>query len=282
MKKANCNAFVNILNTIHDMGITTKAGLMVDQLLYTEFWFALKDFCHFALLSKTSGKNAKGEILPGNTGKIDVLEIRSATTRDEIETDCAIKIIEKLDLVLRQPIEKQKNYCYTICNNMVNDCFRRLPPDDFKIVSLNGTIEGTSVAAEDAYTYEDIIADDTYNPERLHVEHETIKELKKEKQAAEILMNYCTSMGKYFADQSAIDTLMDVAIDSQNSVDEKAAEIIPDLAEEASTVTGETTDEFLKGFHESEEYAAALVAYRNRLETESRILEETDPETPDE
>ena len=183
MKKANCNAFVNILNTIHDMGITTKAGLMVDQLLYTEFWFALKDFCHFALLSKTSGKNAKGEILPGNTGKIDVLEIRSATTRDEIETDCAIKIIEKLDLVLRQPIEKQKNYCYTICNNMVNDCFRRLPPDDFKIVSLNGTIEGTSVAAEDAYTYEDIIADDTYNPERLHVEHETIKELKKELKA---------------------------------------------------------------------------------------------------
>ncbi|HJK04547.1 MAG TPA: hypothetical protein O0X65_00450 [Methanocorpusculum sp.] len=110
----------------------------------------------------------------------------------------------------------------------------------------------------------------------------TLKELKKEKQAAEILMNYCTSMGKYFADQSAIDTLMDVAIDSQNSVDEKAAEIIPDLAAEASAATGETTDEFLKGFHESEEYAAALVAYRNRLETESRILEETDPETPDE
>ena len=183
MKKANCNAFVNILNTIHEMGIKTKAELMVDQLLYTEFWFALKDFCHFALLSKTSGKNAKGEILPGNTGKIDVLEMRGATTRDEIETDCVIKIIEKLDLVLRQPIEKQKNYCYAICNNMVNDCFRRLPPDDFKIVSLNSTIEGTSVAAEDAYTYEDIIADDTYNPERLHVECETIKELKKELKA---------------------------------------------------------------------------------------------------
>lgn len=189
MKKANCNAFVNILNTIHEVGITTKAGLMADQLLYTEFWLALKDFCHFALLSKTSGKNAKGEILPGNIGKIDVLEMRGATTRDEIETDCVIKIIEKLDLVLRQPIEKQKNYCYAICNNMVNDCFRKLPPDDFKIVSLNSTIEGTNVAAEDAYTYEDIIAADTYNPERLHVERETVKELKKElkaKQAREL------------------------------------------------------------------------------------------------
>lgn len=110
----------------------------------------------------------------------------------------------------------------------------------------------------------------------------TLKELKKEKQAAEILMNYCTSMGKYFADQSAIDTLMDVAIDSQNIVDEQAAEIIPDLTAEASIATGETTDGFLTGFHESEEYAAALVAYRNRLETENILLAETDAETPEE
>lgn len=177
--KATCKSFINILNTIHEEGITTKAALMADQLLYTNFWFAVKDFCHFALLSKTGGKNAEGEILPGNSGKIDVLKTRDATTREELETDCIIKIIEKLNLVLRQPIEKQKNYCYAISNNMVNDCFRKLPPDDFKIVPLNSTIEGTSVAAEDAYTYEDIIADDTYNPERIHVEHETVRELKK-------------------------------------------------------------------------------------------------------
>lgn len=188
MKKAICSTFVNILNIIHKEGITTKVALMSDQLLYTDFWFALKDFCHFALLSKTSGKNTEGETLPGNSRKIDVLETRGTTTRDELETDCIIKVIEKLDLVLRQPIEKQKNYCYAICNNMVNDCFRKLPPNDLKIVSLNSTIEGASISAEDAYTYEDIIADDTYNPERLHFENETIKELKmrlKAKQAME-------------------------------------------------------------------------------------------------
>lgn len=188
MKMATCTTFVNILNIIHKEGITTKVALMSDQLLYTDFWFALKDFCHFALLSKTSGKNTEGDTLPGNSRKIDVLETRGTTTRDELETDCIIKVIEKLDLVLRQPIEKQKNYCYAICNNMVNDCFRKLPPNDFKIVSLNSTIKSTSVAAEDAYTYEDIIADDTYNPERLHFENETIKELKmklKAKQAME-------------------------------------------------------------------------------------------------
>lgn len=183
MKKATCITFVNILNTIHKEGITSKAVLMADQLLYTDFWFALKDFCHFALLSKTGGKNNKGEILPGNSGKIDALEIRGVTTRDEIETDCVIKIIEKLDLVLRQPIEKQKNYCYTICNNMVNDCFRRLPPNDFKVVPLNGTIEGTGIDAEDAYTYEDVIPDFTYDPDRVFSEKETIKELTKELRA---------------------------------------------------------------------------------------------------
>ena len=47
MKKATCTTFVNILNTIHEVGITTKAALMTDQLLYTEFWFALTEFCHF-------------------------------------------------------------------------------------------------------------------------------------------------------------------------------------------------------------------------------------------
>lgn len=180
MKKATYTTFVNILNTIHKKGITTKAALMADQLLYTEFWFALTEFCHFALLSKTSGKNAEGEVLPGNSGKIEVLETRGATTRDEIETDCAVKIIEKLDLVLRQPIEKRKNYCYTICNNMVNDCFRRLPPSALKVVSLNGAIEGTSIEAEDAYTYEDIIADFTYDPDHVFSEKEIIEELTQE------------------------------------------------------------------------------------------------------
>ena len=183
MKKATCITFVNILNTIHKEGITSKAALMADQLLYTDFWFSLKDFCHFALLSKTGGKNNEGEILPGNSGKIDALELRGVTTRDEIETDCVIKIIEKLDLVLRQPIEKQKNYCYTICNNMVNDCFRRLPPNDFKIVPLNGIIEGTGIDVEDAYTYEDVIPDFTYDPNRVFSEKETIRELTKELKA---------------------------------------------------------------------------------------------------
>lgn len=188
MKKKTCTKFKKILYTIHEKTITTREALMADQFLYAEFWFALKVFCHFALFSKTSGKNDNGEILPGNAGKINMLEIRGVITRDELETDCAIKIIEKLDLVLKQPIERQYNYCYTTCNNMVNDYCGMLPPFGVKVVSLNSTIESTSVAAEDASTYEDIIADDTHNPERIYVEDETVNNLLREfvaKQARE-------------------------------------------------------------------------------------------------
>ena len=80
------------------------------------------------------------------------------------------------------------NFRDTICNNMVNDCFRRLPPSAIKVVSLNGAIEGTGIEAGDAYTYEDIIADTTYDPAHVFSEKETVKELTqelKDKQARE-------------------------------------------------------------------------------------------------
>ena len=149
---------------------------MADPPLYTEFWLALKSFCRLALLSKTSGKNAQGEPLPGNAVKIDVLEARGAAARDELETDCAIRIIEKLDLVLRQPLEKQKNYCHAICNNLTSDYFRRMPRE-ITFVPLNGTVVGTD--ADHSYTYEDVIGDDTYDPERMRVQRETLMELRK-------------------------------------------------------------------------------------------------------
>ncbi len=184
MKKTACTTFVSILDTIHEAGIRTRDELMEHPALYTQFWLALQDFvCRFVLLSKTGGRNDRGEILPGNCGKIDELEKRGAFTREEIETDCVIKVVEKLDKVLSQPVEKQKNYCYAICNNVVNDCFRKLPPDNLRIVSLNSTIEGAGVDAEDAYTYEDIIPDVTYNPERIHSEGETVRELTMELRA---------------------------------------------------------------------------------------------------
>lgn len=170
MKKATCTTFVNILNTIHEEGITTKVALAANPYLYNEFGAALMDFCHFALLSN------------GNIRKIDELEKRGVATRADLKSDCVMKIIEKLDRILHQPIEKQKNYCYTVCNHLLDDCFD-LPRNKFTTVSLDSTIKGTSVDVEDAYTWLDTIGDDTYNPEHMHIERETVRELKKELKA---------------------------------------------------------------------------------------------------
>lgn len=181
MKKNNCTAFIQILNTLRERGISTKDELMADPDLYTKFWFVLLNFCQFALHSKTS-KNEKGEFVSGNTGKIEVLMSRGIITRDEIASDCAIRIIEKLDLALRQEsVEKQKNYCYKTCNNVVNDYFPKNAPKHMQIVSLNGPIDVTD--PEDTCTYEDIIGDYTYEPQRMHEEKATVRMLQKQLKA---------------------------------------------------------------------------------------------------
>lgn len=188
--KSTSVTFENILTTIHQKGITTKAALMADPQLYANFWLAAQDFATFCLFSKNGKATKAGKQLSGNNTKVDILEARGITTREDITMDCVVRMVEYAENMLQKPtVAYMKNYAYSVVNSIVNSNCRTLPPDDFKIVSLNSTIEGTHVAAEDAYTYEDIIADDTYNPERLHVERETINELEKllrAKQAKEL------------------------------------------------------------------------------------------------
>lgn len=188
--KSTSVTFENILTTIHQKGITTKAALMADPQLYANFWLAVQDFATFCLFSKNGKATKAGKQLSGNNTKVDILEARGITTREDITMDCVVRMVEYAENMLQKPtVAYMKNYAYSVVNSVVNSICRALPPDNFKIVSLNSTIEGTRVAAEDAYTYEDIIADDTYNPERLHVERETINELEKllrAKQAKEL------------------------------------------------------------------------------------------------
>lgn len=88
------------------------------------------------------------------------------------------------------------------------------------------------------------------NDLKIKASKKTLKELK-EKQAEETLINHCKSMSNYIANQNAIENLMDEITDEQN--DDIRSSLI--------------TDEFLRGFQESEEYASALKAYRKRLES---------------
>ena len=187
MKKTSCTAidtFADVLNTIHETGTTTRAALMTDPDLYSKLWFTLQDFSHSALLSKTGGKNAKGESRLGNAQKVDFLERSGVTEREDLEMECVAKIVEKLDLVLRQPVGKQKNYCYTICNHLVDDyCRKFLPVTSKKVVSLEDFVKGNAATGEEkAYTYGDIIPDCRYDPQRMHIEYETISDLEKQRQ----------------------------------------------------------------------------------------------------
>ena len=201
MKKATCVTFENILNTIHQKGITTKDALMADQQLYANFWLAAQDFATFCLFSKNGKTTKDGKRLSGNNTKVDILEARGITTREDITMDCVMRIVEYAEKMLQKPtVAYMKNYGYSIVNSVVNNIYRKLPPDGIKVVSLNSTIEGTSVAAEDAYTYEDIIADVTYDPERLHVECETVHGLKKvlrAKQARELAAKKAKAVHSY-------------------------------------------------------------------------------------
>ena len=230
MKKKTDTAFANILNTLHEKDITTKKELISNPQLYTDFWLAADEFCRFALHSKTSKANKKRKLGHGNTSKIEQIENSGILSRHDIEIDCLTKIIGKLDLILCKPIEGQIPYCYTICNNIVNDSCDKLPPiiteysskssskenecfdsspleeglyndslsleeyvssDDFtaeesdnndglpkyryRIVSLYDKVTNrNNLSEEEAYTYEEIIPDNTYNPEHRTLLHNKI------------------------------------------------------------------------------------------------------------
>lgn len=174
MMKNYCKKFESTLNTIHNKGIKTKSELMKNSDLYTELWLVTKSYIdHYVLLSKTS-KNSKGEITLGNSAKIAELSKHAVCDREDIENDCLIKIMDKLDLILAKPIAVQQYYSYKIINNVVNQACRDfLPPDNYIIVSLQDTIGNNTSDLEEACTYESVVGD--YNtPETILIEKENL------------------------------------------------------------------------------------------------------------
>ena len=104
----------------------------------------------------------------------------------DIQMDILLHIIKKVDHILAQsPVSKMIFYTYKIVNNKINEMLRKLPP--VEVVPLDTTIN--SDTNENGAVLSELIGDDTYNPERIHVERETVKERKKKlkaKQAREL------------------------------------------------------------------------------------------------
>ena len=200
MKKDAAEVFETILREMNEKGIATRDQLMKDEPLYCDFWLALRDFvCQIVLLSKTS--RTKEGITDGNAQKIDELERYGITTREDVESACILKLVVKLDMILAQPLEKQYNYCYQTCNNLVIDTYRKAfrsgtikeknedgEEDEKETVSQSSRCTRTvsynrrvSNAARDddrAHTYEDTIGDNRFEPERRHIAYETFEEIR--------------------------------------------------------------------------------------------------------
>lgn len=174
--------FASILSTIEESGISTadELKLVKNTALWDELYFATQNFVnYYALASKTS-KNKKGEIISGNADKVKFLIEDGGMELYDIQMDILVHIIKKVNYILAQsPVSKKIFYTFRIVNNEVNNMLRSLPP--VKAVPWDTPIN--SDTNEDGAVLSEVVGDNTYNPEHLHVERETIKELKKELKA---------------------------------------------------------------------------------------------------
>lgn len=172
----SCKTFENILNQINEKGISSKEELMLYPELYSQYWSAAEVFANFCLASKA------------NEANVETLKKYGITTYDDIKQDSIIKLITILDsmfflkdknknIIKRRSTKHQYNYAYTCVNHLVNDQFEKLPPEDIKIIPLEGTVTNNYSNEDSDTTYSEIIGDDRYNGERIYLENENIKEL---------------------------------------------------------------------------------------------------------
>lgn len=169
-----CEKYESILKAIRNKGITTAEQLMNDSDLYAEFWMTAKNYIDSYVLNSKTSKNSKGQVTIGNYAKINELTKHSVCERNDIENDCLIRLLDKLNLILEKPLEAQPFFSYKTVNNVVNQACRDfLPPKNFIVVSLQDTV-GFSSDEEEAFTYESLAADNV-TPENKATEEDSLR-----------------------------------------------------------------------------------------------------------
>ena len=145
--------------------------------LYNDFGTILIKFVEFCLHSKTNGKDENGQTKSGNTSKIQHLIKLGITSEEDVQCLCIMQIIKNLDLILSQPLEKQYNYCYTICNNKVKDQFKAINPKGIKFIYLQEPVNSKSISSESEFTHGEMIRDYTYDGEHNYFEKDTLRKI---------------------------------------------------------------------------------------------------------
>lgn len=168
---------VSVFSAISENEISSRDKLQMpcNQNIYAELWFATQNFINYFALASKSHRSSKGGYVVGNAEKVRTLVSRGIELED-IRRNILTHVLNKMDYILAQPIEKQINYTYHVINNCVYDEFRKLPPADVAVVSLHDKIKGKNVSTEDTTELQDFISDHT-TPEDEIVARETLNEI---------------------------------------------------------------------------------------------------------
>lgn len=173
-----------ILSVINERGISSTSELQkpCHNKIYAELWFAVQGFINYCALCSKTHFNSERKQVHGNSEKIRALR-SSGFEVEDIQGDILVHVFSKMDMILKQPFEKQINYTYRIINNCIYDQFRKLPPIGMSVVSLNDKIKGKNISPEDACEIQDLVAD--YNtPEDQTIAWETVNEIYEAKRAS--------------------------------------------------------------------------------------------------
>lgn len=123
----------NTLSKMATLNITNQEMLRVHNELNEEFFLNLDAFITDTIFRSKKNINQLSEL----TRKYDV-------DTDDIRFDCLERCVSKLNLVLANDLELQIPYLYTICNNMIVTCYRKISKHYLTTVSLNETIDNHS------------------------------------------------------------------------------------------------------------------------------------------
>lgn len=126
----------NLKNTLTKMtayNIKNLEMLRANNKLHEEFFLNLDAF-----ITNTVFRSKKNII------QLSKLVHNYGIDTDDIRFDCLERCVTKLNLVLSNNLEFQIPYLYTICNNMIITCYRKVTKHWAITVSLNETIDNHS------------------------------------------------------------------------------------------------------------------------------------------